>query len=220
MFKHLFLVFLLASSLVYSTPKKIVAAAYKNNSIKAPVIVLDAGHGGLDRGAKIKYPYCEEKRLTLTTTLLTKKYLEQMGYKVVLTRATDLFVPLKKRVDIANGNNCDLFVSIHFNSCPNQSAHGIEIYYFDSKENKKRAKTSQSLASIILNTLTKKVKAHPRGVKRGSFCVVRDTKMPSVLIEGGFMTNPKERDNLRKKVYLDRLSTGIAQGIDNYIKTL
>ena len=80
----------------HSSPNKILAATYKNKMIKRPVIILDAGHGGLDKGAKIRYPYVEEKRLALSAILLTKKYLEQLGYKTILTRSKDYFVSLNQ----------------------------------------------------------------------------------------------------------------------------
>jgi len=214
-----FLFICLAFSInLFSIPNDVVAAAYKNKTIRRPVIILDAGHGGMDRGAKIKYPYLEEKRLTLSATLLTKKYLEQYGYKVILTRAQDYFVPLKKRVSLANTSNGELFISIHFNSCPNKTAHGIEIYFYNSQENKIRAKTSSKLAHCVLTDVIQNTKAKSRGVKRGKFCVVRETKMPAILVEAGFLTNPQERDNIRKKAYLEKISLGIAQGVESFIQ--
>ena len=217
MFIRMLLLTIFSFSL-YSAPKKIIAAAYESKTYKRPTIVLDAGHGGIDRGAKIKYPYLEEKRLTLSLTLLAKRQLEQMGYKVILTRAKDYFVPLKKRVSYANNLNAEMFISIHFNSCPNKQAHGVEVYYYNSQENKKRAKSSKNLAQSTLTTICKKTNAKSRGVKNGRFVVIKETKMPAVLIEVGFLTNPQERDNIRKKVYLEKVSKGISEGVDNFIK--
>lgn len=205
--------------LLFATPKHLVGAVYPD-SIKKPLIVLDAGHGGLDEGAKIQFPYCEEKKLTLTTTLLTKKYLEQMGYRVKLTRYRDFSVPLKKRVLIANNANSEIFVSIHFNSCPNSAASGIEIFFHDTKENKPKASSSKKLGSEVLSKLVNRTQALSRGVKnRGDLCVIRETQMPSILVEGGFLTNPKERDNIRKKSYLEKLAKGIAEGIDRFFRS-
>ncbi|NGX30584.1 MAG: N-acetylmuramoyl-L-alanine amidase AmiC [Candidatus Anoxychlamydiales bacterium] len=217
-YRLFFLLSFLFSNFLYSVPQKMVAAAYKNKTIQRPVIVLDAGHGGRDEGAKIRYPYLEEKKLTLTATLFAKKYLEQLGYKVVLTRAKDYFIPLKKRADVANTAKAELFVSIHFNSCPNKIAHGIEIYYHNSLENKAKSKNSQNLASCVLQDVINKTNARSRGVRRGKFCVIRETKMPAILIEAGFITNPQERDNIRKTAYLEKISLGIAQGIESFIK--
>jgi len=218
MFNRIFFLLFFICINLYSAPQKIVAAAYSNKTVARPVIVLDAGHGGRDEGAKIKYPYLEEKKLTLSATLFAKKYLEQLGYKVVLTRAKDYFVPLQKRADIANTAKAEIFVSIHFNSCPNKIAHGIEIYYHNSLENKARSKNSQNLASCVLGDVIKKTNARSRGVRKGKFCVIRETKMPAILVEAGFITNPQERDNIRKPAYLEKISLGIAQGIESFIK--
>ncbi|MFA6119359.1 MAG: N-acetylmuramoyl-L-alanine amidase [Parachlamydiales bacterium] len=195
-----------------------ISVAPQNNVVVKPIIILDAGHGGLDKGAKIRYPYLEEKRLAMTTVLFTKKYLEQYGYKVLLTRDKDYFVPLKKRVDRANNLNAEIFVSVHFNSCPNKLANGIEIYFHDSNENKSKTKHSKNLANCVLTDLIKNTSANSRGIRKGDFVVVKETKMPSILIEAGFLTNSQERDNIRKKTYLEKISLGIAEGIDNFIK--
>lgn len=217
LFRFLFiLIFALAN--LHSSAKEIVGSTYNSKIIKKPIIVLDAGHGGLDRGAKIKYPFVEEKRLTLSAIRFTKKYLEQLGYRVVLTRAKDYFVPLTKRVDLANNANGEIFVSVHFNSCPNNTANGIEIYFYNSNENKSRTKNSKNLAHCVLTDLVKNTNAKSRGIKKGQFCVIRETKMPAILIEAGFLTNPEERDNIRKTPYLEKISLGIAEGIENFIQ--
>ncbi|MBN2479319.1 MAG: N-acetylmuramoyl-L-alanine amidase [Parachlamydiales bacterium] len=218
MFLRLLFVLISLSFSLSANPKKIVAAAYNNKTIKTPVIVIDAGHGGLDKGAKIKTPYIEEKKACLTTALITKKYLEQKGYKVILTRSKDYFVPPKKRADIANDLKAELFVSIHFNSCPNKAAHGVEVFYFNSKEDPTRTKHSKNLAHSALSYVCQKTNAKVRSVKKADFCVIRETKMPAILVEGGFITNAKERENLRKKEYLEKISLGIAEGIENFIK--
>lgn len=210
--------FVLLFNLAFSAPKKIIASTYKNKIAKKPTIVLDAGHGGLAKGAQIKYPFVQEKKVCLITAQLTKRYLEQMGYKVIMTRSKDYFVPLKKRVDMANESEAELFISIHYNSCPNNSANGIEIYYFNSLENQKRSQSSKNLASSILPNIIKHTKARSRGVRKADFYVIKETNMPSILIEGGFLTNPKERDSIRKKIYLEKISLGIAQGIEQFIK--
>ncbi len=181
-----------------------------------PLIYLDAGHGGSDEGAKVSA--FKEKRLTLLTTLLTKKHLEELGYRVVLTRGRDIFLPLQKRVALANNAKATMFVSIHFNSSPNADAHGIEVFYYDSKEHW-RGKASKRLANCVLYRLIDQTDAISRGVKMGNFHVIRETDMPAVLVEAGFLTNYNERQKLKDRDYLNRVSIGIAQGIDKYFKT-
>ncbi len=180
-----------------------------------PLIILDAGHGGTDEGAKINT--FMEKKIALTTTFLTKKHLEELGYRVIMTRSRDIFLPLQRRVLIANKTKGSLFVSVHFNSSPSTEAKGIEIFYYDSKE-MWRSRASKRLANSILYRMLDQTEAISRGVKQGNFHVIRETDMPAVLVEGGFITNRDERTKLRDKTYLDRLAIGIAQGIDKYMK--
>lgn len=180
-----------------------------------PLIILDPGHGGTDEGAKIHY--FMEKRLTLMTTLLVRKYLEEMGYRVIMTRSKDVFIPLHRRVSIANKTKAVLFASVHYNSSPSTEAHGIEIFYHNGSDTK-RAKESKKLATSVLTELVSSTTAYSRGVKSGNFHVIRETSMPAILVEGGFMTNNEERTNLRDKSYLEKIANGIAIGIDKYLK--
>jgi len=180
-----------------------------------PLIILDPGHGGDDEGAKVHY--FMEKRLTLMTTLLVRKYLEEMGYRVIMTRSKDVFIPLHRRVSIANKTKAVLFASIHYNSSPSIEAHGIEVFYHRGSD-AKRLKESHKLASSVLGELISCTTAHSRGVKSGNFHVIRETSMPAILVEGGFMTNQEERTNLRDKRYLEKVAKGIALGIDKYLK--
>ncbi|MBX7066186.1 MAG: N-acetylmuramoyl-L-alanine amidase [Parachlamydiales bacterium] len=188
------------------------------NTADAPTVVIDVGHGGTDRGAKAGNPYCEEKRITLLTARLVKQYLEQLGYHVVMTRSTDNFISLPRRVEIAKQAQGNIFVSVHYNSSRSPEAKGIEVFFFDSKENKNRANASKKLADSILSRLIRKTDANSRGVKKGNFYVIRETSMPAVLVEGGFISNPKERALLKSRDYQEKIAQGIADGIDGYFK--
>jgi N-acetylmuramoyl-L-alanine amidase len=179
-----------------------------------PLIILDPGHGGSDEGAKIHF--FMEKSLTLMTSLLLRKHLNELGYRVIMTRSKDVFIPLYRRVSIANKTKAALFVSVHFNSAPAPDAHGIEVFYYNG--NQPRARQSRALSQLILKELIAQTHALSRGVKAGNFHVIRDTSMPAVLVEGGFMTNKEERSNLRDKEYIDKIAKGIALGIDKYLK--
>lgn len=180
-----------------------------------PIIVLDAGHGGKDEGARVKN--FEEKKLTLRTTYLVKKHLEDLGYRVVMTRARDVFLPLGTRVTLANRRDPSLFVSIHYNSALSPAAKGIEVYYYGKGPVKRRGE-SKRLASQILDQMIFMTNASSRGVKQGNFQVIRDTVMPAVLVEAGFITNSEERQNLGSQAYLDKLALGVARGVDKYVK--
>ncbi|MES2273468.1 MAG: N-acetylmuramoyl-L-alanine amidase [Chlamydiota bacterium] len=184
----------------------------------APTIVIDAGHGGTDRGAKGRLPYCEEKKICLLTARLVKKYLDQLGYHVVMTRNTDSFIPLPRRVEIASQASGAIFVSVHFNSSRNSTAHGIEVFFHDSKQERSKASSSKKLADAILGRVIRRTSAQSRGVKKGNFYVIRETHMPSVLVEGGFISNPQERSLLKSRDYQEKIARGIADGIDHYFK--
>lgn len=180
-----------------------------------PLIVLDPGHGGNDEGAKSSTVM--EKKITLTTAFLTKKHLEDLGYRVILTRSRDTYISLPGRANIANKNESDLFVSIHFNAAKNSAAKGIEVFYYN-QEKSKRTQYSRQLANNILYFLLDGTEAISRGVKKGNHHVTRETQMPAVMVEGGFITNPDERDHLKDRAYLDKIADGIAKGVDKYLK--
>ena len=182
-------------------------------------IILDPGHGGHDVGTQsISKPRYQEKSLNLTTANFVKAYLEQLGYEVALTRKNDIFISLEKRAQIANEKKPDLFVSIHYNSAPSAEAKGVEVFFYNSKENKTRADKSKGLAQAVLKHVITHTKAHSRGVKHGNFAVIRETLMPAILIEGGFVTNEAELQNLKDPTYLKKLAWGIAKGVDEYKK--
>lgn len=194
----------------------VVASAL--SSQVTPTIVIDAGHGGSDRGTRSKTPFCEEKRICLQTARLVKKYLDQLGYHVVMTRTTDAFIPLPRRVEIASQSGSSVFVSIHYNSARNPVAQGMEIFFYDSKTDRTRALASRRLAEAILPGLIRRTNAQSRGVKKGNYFVIRENAMPAIIIEGGFISNPKECTLLKSLDYQDKIARGIADGIDRYFK--
>ncbi|MEL7431806.1 MAG: N-acetylmuramoyl-L-alanine amidase [Chlamydiota bacterium] len=185
---------------------------------KKMTIIIDPGHGGKNIGARQSQPYCEEKKICLITALLAKKHLQKLGYHVVLTRKSDVFVSLEKRVAIAKQSKGDLFVSVHYNASKNKRAKGIEIFYYPSKRSKKKTNKSKKLAEYVLLSVIKKTKAPSRGVKKGNFHVIRNTTMPAVLLEGGFISNVQERKKLRSKAYINKIAKALAEGIHRYVK--
>jgi N-acetylmuramoyl-L-alanine amidase len=187
----------------YPPPKKI-----------RPLIILDAGHGGSDEGTK--QMSVQEKKLALTTALIVKQMLMEKGYSVILTRNRDVFISLARRVMIANQSKGKIFVSIHYNSAPNTQAQGIEIYYADQTD-KERSRQSKKLAGYILRHILEQTKASSRGVRKANHYVTRNALMPAILIEGGFLSHPAEREKLKDPKYLRKLSKGIAEGVHSYI---
>lgn len=185
------------------------------------IIFLDPGHGGHDIGTQsISKPRYQEKSLNLVTANFVKDYLQQLGYHIFLTRQEDVYISLDKRAQLANEQKPTIFVSIHYNSAPSSEAQGIEVYFYQSTENKSRTSKSKKLAQTILKHTIKQTQAKSRGVKHGNFAVIRETTMPAVLVEGGFMTNEEELKNLKDPSYLKRLAWGVAKGIDEYLSSI
>lgn len=182
-------------------------------------IVIDPGHGGNDKGTNSEdHPKYEEKVLNLATAKHLQKYLRQLGYTSEMTRHDDVFVPLDKRSSFANKINPGLFVSVHYNSAPNPNAEGIEVFYYKSKDDVPRSAASQKAAEAILAKATHVTEAKSRGARHGNYAVIRETKMPAILVEGGFLTNNKERNKILDDKYRRKLAWGIAMGIDDYFK--
>ena len=182
-------------------------------------IAIDAGHGGKDPGTMTrKGPKLYEKNVALDVALRVQKILERRGLTVIMTRNNDTFIPLHRRVEIAQNNHSSIFVSIHFNWASNPKAQGVEIYYYNSKKTPLRSQKSQVLGKLLLGKITSRCKAKSRGVLDGDFHVIRETKMPSVLIEGGFFSNPIEARQLANKNYIQSLAESIAQGIEAFMQ--
>lgn len=167
-------------------------------------IVLDAGHGGFDRGG-IPGQRVAEKTMALDLTQRVQKKLRAAGYRVVMTRDSDVFVPLGTRVAIANAQRDAEFVCIHFNSAARVGANGIETYYYRSD--------SARLAANIHRQVVSGTETDNRGIRRRGFYVLRRTSIPSVLVECGFLTNPGESRLALQSSYRDRIAEKITAGI-------
>lgn len=187
------------------------------SSNKGLIIWIDPGHGGKDPGASNRALKIQEKNIALKTAIYAKKKLVNMGYDARLTRSRDEFIPLEKRVDMANSHRKSLFVSIHFNSAKRKAAEGLEIYYHSLPAKASRVNhLSKILGESIEKETLKQLKIPSRGVRVASFRVIKDTKVPSCLIEGGFLTNPREAKKLSKNGYLEKLGVCIAEGIHTF----
>lgn len=199
---------------LHKTPYKII------KPFKEELIIIDAGHGGKDAGTCHQKDGYEEKKLTLETALSVADQLKKLGYKIVLTRNQDIFVPLETRSEIANSTSADLFVSIHYNYSTSQEAEGIEVYYYKENKNPPTARIvkSKNLGQEVIKQIVRETGATSRGVKQANFAVVRQTKMPAILIEAGFLSNPQEREKIKNPRYQKALAKAIAQGVDHYLK--
>jgi N-acetylmuramoyl-L-alanine amidase len=167
-------------------------------------IVIDAGHGGYDRGG-VPGQRISEKDKTLDVAQRLKRLLQAEGYRVIMTRDSDVFVSLGARVAIANSYRGASFISIHFNCASRAGANGIETYYYRGD--------SAGLAQSIHRNVVSGAPTENRGIRRRGFYVLRRTAIPSVLVECGFLTNPTEGSLALNSNYRQKLAEQIARGI-------
>ena len=198
---------LFAASLLIALPGTFSTAHGKRasqDSGSATTVVIDAGHGGHDRGG-IPGQRVAEKDMTLDVAQRLKRVLAASGYRVVMTRDSDVFVSLGGRVAIANSYPNALFVCIHFNSANRMGAGGIETYFY--------SRDSLPLASAVHYFVAGGAPSSNRGVRRRGYYVLRKTNIPAVLVECGFLTNPTEAAYAQTASYRQKLAEEIAAGV-------
>ncbi len=196
-------------------------------------VVLDPGHGGHDKGAVGRYGY--EKNFALDVARKLRPLLQAKGLRVIMTREGDYFVPLEVRAQIANAAQDSIFVSIHFNATDRDpNATGFEIFSFTPRGAPSTSDTSLTLSSLdmqagstvdtqsmalsscIYHSLLGHIPEFDRGIKRARFAVLRLTRVPAVLIEGGFLTERGESELIAKNDWRTKLAQSISVGIQNY----
>ena len=189
-----------------ATPAPVVRtrAVVPEGNRPSTTVVIDAGHGGFDRGG-IPHQRVPESMMNLDVAQRLKAVLTAYGYRVVMTRDSDVFVSLGGRVAIANSYPDALFVCIHFNSAKRMGAGGIETYFYSSQ--------SLPLASAIHYYVAGGAPTRNRGVRRRGFYVLRRTTIPSVLVECGFLTNATEAQYAQSAAYQQKLAEEIARGV-------
>lgn len=216
-------------------------------------IVIDPGHGGRDVGATGRRLRVREKDMALILARKIRDILERAGIKVIMTRNSDIFIPLSKRADMANRNSADLFVSIHLNASRSRFMRGFECYYLsnatddnaraleafedstlkldkeaDAEHSRGLDKTlwdmtltenrleSAELAGHICDSVERSFTIGNRGVRAARFYVLKYTRMPSVLVEAGYISNRYEELKLKEPEFLDRIAEALANGILKY----
>jgi N-acetylmuramoyl-L-alanine amidase len=200
---------------------------------KVQTVVLDAGHGGHDKGQVSRYG--AEKDFALDVARKLRPILQAKGLRVIMTREGDYFVPLEVRAKIANAARNAIFVSIHFNATNDDpNATGFEIFSFTprgapstsdgtvtaSSVNIQPGSSvdaqSLALSACIYHSVLGQLREYDRGIKRARFAVLRLTKVPAVLIEGGFLTERGESKLISNKDWRAKLAGAIGIGIENY----
>jgi len=210
------------------------------------VIVIDPGHGGPDKGMINERFNLFEKTYTLDTSLRLKKILEGRGWRVVMTRTDDRQLKpskaddLRRRAEIADEVDADVFVSVHFNAVPDreEKVSGVEVYRYTPQHQPpigravRRLDDAQLspgngndawnslLADSIHRAMLRGMKLDDRGLKHERFAVLRLVSCPAVLIEAGFMSNSAEAKRIATPAHRQQLAETMADGITAYQKTL
>ena len=175
-------------------------------------VVIDPGHGGPDPGA-IGIGGMREADVVLEVSKIVKKLLSERGVNAILTRKSEVNLDLYPRVSFANNTNADIFVSIHANASrgKRRDINGLETFYF-------RGWRGRLLAKRIQKQILRVSPGSPdRGVKQGRFYVIKNTRMPAVLVEIGFLTGRLDARRLEKITHRKRLAYAIAKGILEYL---
>jgi N-acetylmuramoyl-L-alanine amidase len=179
-------------------------AVTKDTSRSFNTVVIDAGHGGRDNGAYRRYGGAE-KVATLDVARRLQHKLRESQLKIVMTRSTDVFIPLDQRVAIENEQKNAIFVSIHFNDSRRRGIRGFETYYHSAN--------SADIAYRIQSKLMTIPRSANRGVHTANFRVLRLARYPAVLIECGFLSNRLEGGEARDTEYRAALADRIAEAI-------
>jgi len=231
---------LMISQLDIDTTVRPLISPQKISGKKIMTICLDPGHGGKDTGNRVhRFFWHDEKTYTLELALELRAQLQKAGFNVRLTRASDTFVELPARPDLANRRNADLFISLHFNAteidkndvagpetycitpvgASSTNARGEGSDYGATPANREQQK-SLLLAYEIERSLAQNLHAPDRGVRRARFAVLRDAAMPAILIEGGYMTHPVEGKKIFDPAYRKQMAAAIVKGILDYKKNI
>ena len=198
----------------------------KSESSKMPTVIIDAGHGGFDVGAVAK-DGTVEKDINLAISLKLNTVLEALGYKTVTVRTTDTAVndtdnnggsakasDIKNRVALMNKHPDAIFVSIHMNKYGTTQPHGAQVFYA-------RTENSDILANCIQCSISLKVQPDNKRVIKpttNDIYLLKHATIPAVIVECGFLSNPKDLENLKNEEYQLKVATSIAFGIINYYK--
>lgn len=182
-----------------------------NTSLVGKTIVIDPGHGGIDDGTT-SLNGVDEKQLTLETAQAVAAKLKQSGAHVILTRNSDTFISLQKRVDISDANHADAFISFHYNFSPDHSISGLTDFYYNKAKD-------EPLASTLLQAIDNKTGLVDRGTRFDDLHVLRTNAEPCTLIELGFLSNPQEQQVVESSAFREKVADAVDVGLENYFKS-
>lgn len=179
-------------------------AGVKDTSRTFSTVVIDAGHGGHDSGARSRRG-TSEKYVALDVARRLDARLREAGFRTVMTRGDDRFIPLDQRAAISNRQANAIFVSVHFNHSRSRAARGTESYYYSP--------VASGIAQRIEDNLDDLPGVSSRGVKQARFRVLRKAQYPAVLVECGFLSNRSEANRCASPSYRDAVAERIAEAL-------
>jgi N-acetylmuramoyl-L-alanine amidase len=195
-------------------------------------VVLDPGHGGSDKGARSGLG--TEKEFALDVERKLRPLLQAKGFKVILTRENDAFIPLHVRAHIANQTRDSILVSIHFNGASNRDATGFEIFsltprgapstgddalalhFVNMQAGSPVDAQSFGLSAAVYHSMLGHLAEVDRGIKRARFAVLRHTKIPAILVEGGFLSETDNSKRVADPAWREKFAEALSVGIENY----
>jgi len=191
-----------------SDDSSVLVVEIPEQSLRAHVVAIDAGHGGRDMGATGPTGLLE-KEVVLDISQRVRELLVQAGIRVVVTREIDTFVELADRPRIARQQGASVFVSIHANASTRSASNGSETYYLYPQ--------SQVLAQMVQDELGRIAGLANRGTKTANFLVLRESDVPAVLVEVAYLSNLDEEARLRATAFRQRLAEAIARGVQRFL---
>lgn len=198
----------------------IFSAVKADESLYGKCIYLDPGHGGVDPGAY--YGGVKEEDINLAIALKLREELEKDGATIYLTRDGDYDLSnnavdrkrndLYSRVKLINNSGCDMYLSLHLNATKSTSWHGAQVFYDDINDN------NIKLASILQKELKNNLKTNRKYKEVTNGYIYRRVKIPGVLVEMGFLSNPYEREKLKTENYQYLIARTLTKGIKKYFE--
>ena len=221
---ELVLLLILLIGLVFANQKLQEYVSSEKVEVKENTVIIDPGHGGSDPG-KVGINGALEKDVNLSVAKKVKKKLEKKGYEVIMTREKDEMQSeensnnqkvqdMKARVDLINETVPAVTVSIHQNSYTSEEVHGAQVFYYShSKEGEKAALLMQEALLAVEPENTRQAKAND------TYYLLKRTKVPTIIVECGFLSNAEEADQLISEEYQEKLAAAIVSGIEEYLSS-
>jgi N-acetylmuramoyl-L-alanine amidase len=189
-----------------------------NSTPRGKIVFLDAGHGGRDTGARGSL--ADEKDINLAVTLKAGELLKQKGIQVAYSRTDDSFVDLEEISNMANKTNASISVSVHCNANTSATPGGTETYFYAPLSNPDlfvQRDDRCRLATLLQTELAKNLQRNNRGVKESNLSVLRNSQMPSALVEMAFISNPDEQALLMSEDFQNLAAAAIANAVEEYM---